>query len=62
MRTEIMAKHDHRIHHATLSWWDKLATSLCGTSLPAKAYRERLLYGGVNCPDCKRAKRLATQP
>lgn len=57
-RTEVKVLKDSSTHHGDVSMWNSQVVSLCGKSFPDKAYREMLIYGGFNCPDCKRAKRL----
>lgn len=62
MPTEVLAWQDRLTHATRLSWWDKRAIALCGKSFPDKTYRDKMIYGGVDCPECKHAKRLGKRP
>ncbi|MCX2733828.1 hypothetical protein OOZ19_26590 [Saccharopolyspora sp. NFXS83] len=55
MKAEIL--HDGITHRANVSWWNDLAISACGKAFPEKTYKPKTFHGGVNCPDCKHAKR-----
>lgn len=49
-------------HRADVSWWDSRAISLCGKAFAENTYREKTFHGGVNCPDCKHARRHGRRP
>lgn len=44
-------------HHGRPSWWDGRAISLCEKRFSEKEYRQPLIDFGVDCADCKEAKR-----
>lgn len=55
MRTEIV--HDRITHSAEVSMWDGRAHSLCGKDFAHKTFKEKLIYGSVDCPDCRAEKK-----
>ena len=51
MHAEVI--HDGITHRANVSLWNSQAISLCGRAFPEHTYKEKMFFGGVNCPDCK---------
>lgn len=60
MKTEV--KHEGTIHSADLSMWDKRAECLCGKTFKAGTFKETILYGGVDCPECKKVRKTGKTP
>lgn len=63
MATEVIEKGPKITHIAAKrSYWDNRAISACGRTFVSGTFKEPLIYGGVDCADCREVRRTGTLP